>query len=193
MNRRGFSSLLRGRGLGILFAVLALSTLFAAQANAQPFGMWNVYNRATVGYIEIPHNAALNPTSGITIEGWVNVTDPGGCSNIIGKGYTTAWWVGICGTTLRSYLRGSGSFHDGGSLATRNGALIDALLGEDRLIVAGQAASHCVKSSIDDLLDAIRDRNPALARRVYVLEDAMSAVAVPDPIARSSRLVSGKA
>lgn len=117
MNRRGFSSLLRGRGLGILFAVLALSTLFAAQANAQPFGMWNVYNRATVGYIEIPHNAALNPTSGITIEGWVNVTDPGGCSNIIGKGYTTAWWVGICGTTLRSYLRGSGSFHDGGSLA----------------------------------------------------------------------------
>lgn len=71
--------------------------------------------------------------------------------------------------------------HDGGSLATRNGALIDALLGEDRLIIAGQAASHCVKSSIDDLLDAIRDRDPALARRVYILEDAMSAVAVPDP------------
>jgi len=71
--------------------------------------------------------------------------------------------------------------HDGASLASRNGALLDALLREDRLIVAGQASSHCVKSSIDDLLDAIRARDKKLAQRVYVLEDAMSAVAVPDP------------
>ncbi len=71
--------------------------------------------------------------------------------------------------------------HDGASLAIRNGALLDALLREDRLIVAGQASSHCVKSSIDDLLDAIRARDKKLAQRVYVLEDAMSAVAVPDP------------
>lgn len=71
--------------------------------------------------------------------------------------------------------------HDGASLASRNGALIESLLEEDRLIIAGQASSHCVKSSIDDLLDAIREKDPRLARRVYVLEDAMSAVAVPDP------------
>lgn len=71
--------------------------------------------------------------------------------------------------------------HDGASLASRNGALLDALLEEDRLIIAGQASSHCVKSSIDDLLDAIRKRDPKLARRVYLLEDAMSAVTVPDP------------
>lgn len=71
--------------------------------------------------------------------------------------------------------------HDGASLATRNGALIESLLKEDRLVIAGQASSHCVKSSIDDLLDAIREKDPALARRVYILEDAMSAVAVPNP------------
>jgi len=71
--------------------------------------------------------------------------------------------------------------HDGASLAGRNGALIDSLLNEDRLIVGGQASSHCVKSSIDDLLEAIRAKDPRLARRVYVIEDAMSAVAVPDP------------
>lgn len=71
--------------------------------------------------------------------------------------------------------------HDGASLASRNGALLDALLAEDRLIIAGQASSHCVKSSIDDLLDAIRARDKSLARRVYLLEDAMSAVTVPDP------------
>jgi nicotinamidase-related amidase len=71
--------------------------------------------------------------------------------------------------------------HDGGSLANRNGALLDVLLREDRLIIAGQASSHCVKSSIDDLLHAILERDPRLAKRVYILENAMSAVAVPDP------------
>jgi nicotinamidase-related amidase len=55
------------------------------------------------------------------------------------------------------------------------------LLDEDRIILAGQASSHCVKSSIDDLLQAIHSRDPTLAGRVYILEDAMSAVAVPDP------------
>lgn len=71
--------------------------------------------------------------------------------------------------------------HDGASLASRNGALIDSLLQEDRLIIAGQASSHCVKSSIDDLLEAIQRKHPQLAQRVYVVEDAMSAVAVSDP------------
>jgi nicotinamidase-related amidase len=79
--------------------------------------------------------------------------------------------------------------HDGSSLATRNGELLDRLLGEDRLIVAGQASSHCVKSSIDDLLDAILKKDPKLARRVYVVEDAMSAVTVPDASRPGSYLV----
>lgn len=71
--------------------------------------------------------------------------------------------------------------HDGSSLASRNAALVESLLQEDRLIIAGQASSHCVKSSIDDLLDAILQKDSKLASRVYVLEDAMSAVAVPNP------------
>ena len=37
-----------------------------------------------------------------------------------------------------------------------------------------------MKSSIDDLLDEILIRDRALARKVYVLEDCMSAVTVPD-------------
>jgi nicotinamidase-related amidase len=76
--------------------------------------------------------------------------------------------------------------HDGASLGARNGALIHSLLREDRLIIAGQASSHCVKSSIDDLLEAIQAKDPSLARRVYVLEDAMSAVAVPNPASPGS-------
>ncbi|HZI05813.1 MAG TPA: nicotinamidase, partial [Archangium sp.] len=44
----------------------------------------------------------------------------------------------------------------------------------------GQAASHCVKSSIDDLLGEILAQDAALARKVYLLTDCMSAVTVPD-------------
>lgn len=71
--------------------------------------------------------------------------------------------------------------HDGKVLGERNRALVDRLLRADALIVAGQAASHCVKSTLDDLLDEIRARDARLARKVYLLRDAMSAVAVPDP------------
>ncbi len=65
-------------------------------------------------------------------------------------------------------------------LAERNPALIQQLLRADALVIAGQAASHCVASSIDDLLDEIQRLDPALARKVYILTDCMSAVTVPD-------------
>jgi len=72
--------------------------------------------------------------------------------------------------------------HDGGPpLAERNLRLGRRLLEADKLVVAGQAASHCVRSSIDDLLDRIREEDPGLAGKVYVLRDCMSSVAVPDP------------
>jgi nicotinamidase-related amidase len=71
--------------------------------------------------------------------------------------------------------------HDGEPLFQRNSALLERLLASDALLVAGQAASHCVKSTLEDLLREIRRRDASLARRVYVLRDCMSAVAVPDP------------
>jgi len=72
------------------------------------------------------------------------------------------------------------SRHDGPALAERNTAFVEKLLAADTVIIAGQAASHCVKSSIDDLLDEIATRDRQLARKVYVLEDCMSSVTVPD-------------
>jgi hypothetical protein len=100
----------------ILALPLALAVLLPVGAAAQPFGSWNLYSRTTPAYIEIPHASALNPISAITIEGWVSVSDPDGCSNIIGKGYQSTWWVGLCGTSLRSYLRGTSSIRTGGTL-----------------------------------------------------------------------------
>ena len=74
--------------------------------------------------------------------------------------------------------------HDARPLAQRNTAFIRTLLEYDAVIVAGQAASHCVKSSIADLLDSIRAHDERLVRKVYVLADCMSAVAVPDATRR---------
>lgn len=70
---------------------------------------------------------------------------------------------------------------DGKPLGQKNVRFINTLLASDAVIIAGQAASHCVKSTIDDLLDEIRAVDPNLARKVYILGDGTSAVAVPNP------------
>ncbi|WP_026870172.1 hypothetical protein [Inquilinus limosus] len=66
---------------------------------------------------------------------------------------------------------------DGGRLVKPqdDSALLE-LLRADRIVVAGQASSHCVRWSVDDLLGRMRALDPALPRRVYVLSDCMSAV-----------------
>lgn len=69
---------------------------------------------------------------------------------------------------------------DGGALAQRNTGFVQTLLAADAVVIAGQAASHCVKSTIDDLLDEIAAADPALAKKVYLVTDCMSAVTVPD-------------
>lgn len=67
---------------------------------------------------------------------------------------------------------------DGKPLAERNEAFLRILEENDAVLFAGQAASHCVKSTIEDLLEHTREE---LARKVYVLEDCMTSIAVPDP------------
>jgi nicotinamidase-related amidase len=70
---------------------------------------------------------------------------------------------------------------DGEPLGQRNENFVGRLVESDLVVVAGQAASHCVKSSVEDLLNEIKSVAPSLARRVVLLEDCMSAVTVPDP------------
>ena len=67
---------------------------------------------------------------------------------------------------------------DGGVLAERNVRFYRTLVEADALIVAGQAASHCVKSTVQDLMEEILRENPSLARKVYILTDCMSSVVV---------------
>jgi len=69
--------------------------------------------------------------------------------------------------------------HKKNIIAKRNMQLIQTLLDADALIIAGQAKSHCVAWTIEDLLDEIQTRDPMLAKKVYLLEDCTSPVVVP--------------
>jgi nicotinamidase-related amidase len=67
---------------------------------------------------------------------------------------------------------------DGDRLGGKNTELIEKLLTFDAVVVAGQAKSHCLAWTIDDLLrdEDVRER---LAERTYLLEDCTSPVVVP--------------
>lgn len=69
---------------------------------------------------------------------------------------------------------------DGTPFAEKNTEFIQTLTDADRVVVAGQAASHCVKSTVDDLIDEARAISPELVKKLWLLTDCMSAVAVPD-------------
>jgi nicotinamidase-related amidase len=64
-------------------------------------------------------------------------------------------------------------------LGTHNFAFVEKLKKADRLVIAGQAKSHCVAWTIADLLDDLCNEDPALAEKIYLLEDCCSPVVVP--------------
>jgi nicotinamidase-related amidase len=70
---------------------------------------------------------------------------------------------------------------DGGEIGHKNWDLIDRLLEFDAVVIAGQAKSHCVAWTIDDLLEA-QGRERRLTERVYLLEDCTSPVVVPGAV-----------
>jgi nicotinamidase-related amidase len=67
----------------------------------------------------------------------------------------------------------------GKQLAAKNTKFIKQLLEFDAVIIAGQAKSHCVAWTIDDLLEDLREQDIKLAEKVYLLEDCTSPVVVP--------------
>jgi nicotinamidase-related amidase len=67
---------------------------------------------------------------------------------------------------------------DGDPLGGLNTGLIEKLLTFDAVVVAGQAKSHCLAWTIDDLLEDHEVREQ-LAPRTYLLEDCTSPVVVP--------------
>jgi nicotinamidase-related amidase len=60
----------------------------------------------------------------------------------------------------------------------KNSSLIKKLLSYDIVIVAGQAKSHCVAWTVQDLLNEINNRDPNLVSKIYLLEDCTSPVII---------------
>jgi nicotinamidase-related amidase len=68
---------------------------------------------------------------------------------------------------------------DGTALANKNVSFIEMLMSYDALFIAGQAKSHCVAWTIDDLLGEILQKDPELTKRVWLLSDCSTPVVVP--------------
>lgn len=137
--------------MGILLLGFALAIFAVPAAQAQPFGTWLQLAGPAHGYVAIPASPALNPTTGFTFEAWVNVKDPssGGCSSIAGKNWTKAWWVGICGTNLRSYLRGwNGSSVPGASSFRDTAALPVGLWTHIAVVFNGTERRHYINGEL---------------------------------------------
>ena len=71
---------------------------------------------------------------------------------------------------------------EGKSIAQKNSEFLQLLLEYDRVIIAGQAKSHCVAWTVSDLLTEIQRIDSNLAKKIYLMEDLTSPVVVPDVV-----------
>jgi nicotinamidase-related amidase len=68
---------------------------------------------------------------------------------------------------------------DGEPIAYRSEEFLRELLSYNVVIIAGEAMSHCLAWTIDDLLTEVRRADAPLVKKVYLLEDCTSPVVVP--------------
>jgi nicotinamidase-related amidase len=67
----------------------------------------------------------------------------------------------------------------GEQIAAKNTRFVATLAQFDAIIIAGQAKSHCLAWTIEDLLTEITALDKGLAEKVYLLEDCTSPVVIP--------------
>lgn len=68
---------------------------------------------------------------------------------------------------------------EGAQIAQKSDKFFQKLLAFDAVVIAGQAKSHCVAWTIDDLLGEVLARDRRLVEKVYLIEDCTSAVVMP--------------
>jgi nicotinamidase-related amidase len=71
---------------------------------------------------------------------------------------------------------------DGELIAEKSEKFFEKLVQFDAVIIAGQAKSHCVAWTIDDLLRQVLVKDRSLVEKVYLLEDCTSPVVIPGVI-----------
>jgi hypothetical protein len=149
------------RTLAALTALLAIAAVASAQSNH----FLNLQGYPQHGYIEVPADTVLDAPQ-MTVEAWVSVHDAhgvNGCSSIAGDGYTTGWWLGLCGTTMRSYFNGTASQKSGGTIPADTWVHIAA-------VTDGTTRKHYING---ELVLSTADATPrsASARPVRIASD----------------------
>lgn len=71
---------------------------------------------------------------------------------------------------------------DGEPIAGKSDKFVRKLEQFDAILIAGQAKSHCVAWTIDDLLQQVLAKDRSLVEKTYLLEDCTSPVVVPGVI-----------
>ncbi|MFQ5880610.1 MAG: LamG domain-containing protein, partial [Dehalococcoidia bacterium] len=91
VKRSGLVGLVLAAVVGGVFMVLR------GESRAQPFGQFLNLPGPGSGYVEVPHDPALNPTDAVTIEVWVylrSYAGHGGTSPfMLGKGGSDSYWL----------------------------------------------------------------------------------------------------
>jgi nicotinamidase-related amidase len=67
----------------------------------------------------------------------------------------------------------------GEPLGEKNESFLRLVIDNDAIVIAGEAKSHCVAWTVEDLLGEIQGYDVHLVSRVYLLEDCASPVVVP--------------
>jgi len=71
---------------------------------------------------------------------------------------------------------------EGRPIVQKNTEFLRMLLTYDRVIIAGQAKSHCVAWTVSDLLTEIQQTESTFTEKIYLMEDLTSPVVVPDVV-----------
>ena len=71
---------------------------------------------------------------------------------------------------------------NGQPISEKNSRFLQILLEYERVIIAGQAKSHCVAWTVNDLLAEIEQTDIALAKKIYLVDDLTSPVVVPEVV-----------
>lgn len=71
---------------------------------------------------------------------------------------------------------------EGKPIDQKNTDFLQMLLSYNRIIIAGQAKSHCVAWTVSDLLEEIQHMDATFANKIYLMEDLTSPVVVPDVV-----------
>lgn len=69
--------------------------------------------------------------------------------------------------------------HQGQAIDQKSESILSLVQQYDRLIIAGQAKSHCLAWTVDDLLSQLLAVDASLVNKVYLLEDCTSPVVIP--------------